>query len=172
MTLETLIYEKKEGLAVITLNRPESLNSINTRMQAELKVVWEDLEKDRKIRVILITGGTKCFSAGADIKETFPPGQSRPSSRDQFKKFEDDDRPFLAAISGFCLGGGLELALCCDLRLATPSAQFGLPELRFGSRGRGHATAAPDCRHHQGQGNALHRRPHRRRRGLTDRADQ
>ncbi len=133
MAYETLIFEKKDGIAIITMNRPDNLNSINTRMQAEMKAIWEDLEQDRSIRVIIFTGGEKCFSAGADIKEQFPAGQSRPSSRDQFKKFEDDDRPIIAAISGFCLGGGLELALCCDLRIATESAKFGLPELRIGS---------------------------------------
>jgi enoyl-CoA hydratase len=133
MTYETLMVEKKEALSIITMNRPDNLNSINTKMQAEMKAIWEDLEQDRNIRVIIFTGGDKCFSAGADIKEQFPAGQSRPSSRDQFKKFEDDDRPFIAAISGFCLGGGLELALCCDLRIATESARFGLPELRIGS---------------------------------------
>ncbi len=133
MSYETMIFEKREGLAIVTMNRPDNLNSINTRMQAEMKAIWEDLEQDRNIRVIIFTGAGQCFSAGADIKEQFPAGQSRPSSRDQFKKFEDDDRPFIAAISGFCLGGGLELALCCDLRLATGSARFGLPELRIGA---------------------------------------
>jgi enoyl-CoA hydratase len=133
MAYETMNFEKKNDMAVLTMNRPENLNSINTRMQAEMKTIWEEIEKDRSIRVIIITGGEKCFSAGADIKEQFPPGQSRPSSRDQFKKFEDDDRPFIAAISGFCLGGGLELALCCDLRIASPSSKFGLVELRIGS---------------------------------------
>ena len=133
MAYETMNFEKKNNMAVLTMNRPENLNSINTRMQAEMKAIWEEIEKDRSIRVIIITGGEKCFSAGADIKEQFPAGQSRPSSRDQFKKFEDDDRPFIAAISGFCLGGGLELALCCDLRIASPSSKFGLVELRIGS---------------------------------------
>jgi enoyl-CoA hydratase len=133
MAYETINFEKKNDMAVLTMNRPENLNSINTRMQAEMKAIWEQIEKDRSIRVIIITGGEKCFSAGADIKEQFPAGQSRPSSRDQFKKFEDDDRPFIAAISGFCLGGGLELALCCDLRIASPSSKFGLVELRIGS---------------------------------------
>jgi enoyl-CoA hydratase len=133
MTYETIIFEKQNDLAIITMNRPENLNSINTRMQAEMKAIWEQIEEDRSIRVIIFTGGEKCFCAGADIKEQFPAGRSRPSSRDQFKKFEDDDRPIIAAISGFCLGGGLELALCCDLRLASPSSKFGLVELRIGS---------------------------------------
>jgi len=133
MPYETMVFEKKGDVAIMTMNRPDSLNSINTRMQAEMKDIWEQVEQDKHIRVIIITGGDKCFSAGADIKEQFPEGQSRPSSRDQFKKFEDDDRLFIAAISGYCLGGGLELALCCDLRIATETAQLGLVELRIGS---------------------------------------
>jgi enoyl-CoA hydratase len=133
MAYETMVFEKKEDVAIITMNRPDNLNSINTRMQAEMKEIWDQVEQDKHIRVIIITGGEKCFSAGADIKEQFPPGKSRPSSRDQFKKFEDDDRPIIAAISGFCLGGGLELALCCDLRIASETAQFGLVELRIGA---------------------------------------
>ncbi|MGA3086284.1 MAG: enoyl-CoA hydratase/isomerase family protein [Thermodesulfobacteriota bacterium] len=133
MIYETMMFEKKDGIAIITMNRPENLNSINTKMQAEMKDIWEQVEVDKSIRVVIFTGGEKCFCAGADIKEVFPPGQSRPSSRDQFKKFEDDPRISIAAISGFCLGGGLELALCCDLRIATDTAKFGLVELRIGS---------------------------------------
>jgi enoyl-CoA hydratase len=133
MAYETMLYEKENGIAIVTLNRPESLNSVNTRMQAEMKEIWDDIERDRGVRVVIITGGEKCFSAGADIREQFPPGVSRPSSRDQFKKIEDFDRPSIAAISGFCLGGGLELALCCDLRIASETAQFGLVELKVGA---------------------------------------
>jgi enoyl-CoA hydratase len=132
MAFETLIYDKGDGIAVLTLNRPDSLNSVNTKMQAEMKKVWGDIEQDKNVRVVIITGGEKCFSAGADIREQFPPGVSRPSSRDQFKKIEDFDRPSIAAISGYCLGGGLELALCCDLRIASETAQFGLVELKVG----------------------------------------
>ena len=132
MAYETLIYDKGDGIAIMTLNRPENLNSVNTKMQSEMKEVWEDIEKDKSVRVVIITGGEKCFSAGADIREQFPPGVSRPSSRDQFKKIEDFERPTIAAISGYCLGGGLELALCCDLRIATVTAQFGLVELKVG----------------------------------------
>lgn len=132
MEFETLLYDKKDGIAVLTLNRPDSLNSVNTKMQAEMKEVWEDIVRDKNVRVVIITGGEKCFSAGADIREKFPPGVTRPSSRDQFKKIEDFDRPSIAAISGYCLGGGLELALCCDLRIASETAQFGLVELKVG----------------------------------------
>ena len=132
MAYETLLYDKGDGIAVLTLNRPDSLNSVNTKMQAEMKETWDDIEHDKNVRVVIITGGEKCFSAGADIREQFPPGVSRPSSRDQFKKIEDFDRPSIAAISGYCLGGGLELALCCDLRIASETAQFGLVELKVG----------------------------------------
>ncbi|UCH52049.1 MAG: enoyl-CoA hydratase/isomerase family protein [Chloroflexota bacterium] len=132
MVFETLLYDKGDGIAVLTLNRPDSLNSVNTKMQAEMKEAWDDIEQDKNVRVVIITGGEKCFSAGADIREQFPPGVARPSSRDQFKKIEDFDRPSIAAISGYCLGGGLELALCCDLRIASETAQFGLVELRVG----------------------------------------
>jgi enoyl-CoA hydratase len=132
MAFETLLYDKGDGIAVLTLNRPDSLNSVNTKMQAEMKEIWGDIEQDKNVRVVIITGGEKCFSAGADIREQFPPGMSRPSSRDQFKKIEDFDRPSIAAISGYCLGGGLELALCCDLRIASETAQFGLVELKVG----------------------------------------
>jgi enoyl-CoA hydratase len=132
MAYETLLYDKEDGIAVLTLNRPDSLNSVNTKMQAEMKEIWDDIEQDKNVRVVIITGGEKCFSAGADIREQFPPGVSRPSSRDQFKEIEDFDRPSIAAISGYCLGGGLELALCCDLRIASETAQFGLVELRVG----------------------------------------
>ncbi|MFC1940269.1 enoyl-CoA hydratase/isomerase family protein [Chloroflexota bacterium] len=133
MEYETLLYEKEDGIAIITLNRPDSLNAVNTKMQAEMREVWSDIEQDKGIRVIIITGGEKCFCAGADIREQFPPGVSRPSSRDQFKKIEDFERPSIAAISGYCLGGGLELALCCDLRIASDTAQFGLVEPRIGT---------------------------------------
>ncbi|MBN1380792.1 MAG: enoyl-CoA hydratase/isomerase family protein [Deltaproteobacteria bacterium] len=133
MAYETMKFEKTDGLAIMTMNRPDSLNSVNTKMQAEMEDIWNQIEADKGIRVVIITGGDKCFCAGADIKEQFPPGQSRPSSRDFFKRIEDSPLPSIAAISGFCLGGGLELALCCDLRIATNSAKFGLVELRIGS---------------------------------------
>ncbi len=133
MPYETMLYEKEDGLAVVTLNRPESLNSVNTKMQTEMKEIWEDIERDKSVRVIIFTGGDSVFCSGADIREQFPPGLSRPSSRDQFRRIEDYERPSIAAISGYCLGGGLELALCCDLRIASETAQFGLVELRIGA---------------------------------------
>lgn len=133
MAYETMIYKKQKGIAILTLNRPDQLNSVNTVMQKEMKEIWSDIEGDRNIRVIIITGGDKCFCAGADIKEKFPPGESRPSSRDMFKKIEDYDGPTIAAISGYCLGGGLELALCCDQCIASETARLGLAEIKIGA---------------------------------------
>lgn len=133
MAYETMIYEKEDGIAIFTMNRPDQLNSVNTTMQKEMKEIWKDIEEDRNIRVVIITGGDKCFCAGADIREKFPPGISRPSSRDFFKKIEDYDGPTIAAISGYCLGGGLELALCCDLRIASENARLGLAEIKIGA---------------------------------------
>ena len=133
MAYETMLYGKEVGLAVVTLSRPDKLNSVNTKMQAEMKEIWDDIERDKSVRLVIITGGEKCFSAGADVREVFPPGTARRSSRDQFKKIEDSDRIAIAAISGYCLGGGLELALCCDLRLASETAQFGLVEINIGA---------------------------------------
>jgi enoyl-CoA hydratase len=102
-------------------------------MQGDMKAILDDIEQDRSIRVIILTGGEKIFSAGADIREQFPPGVTRPSSRDIYKRFEDYPLPSIAAISGYCLGGGLELALCCDLLIATETSQFGLVEIRIGA---------------------------------------
>ena len=121
MAYETMKFEKKDGIAVMTMNRPDSLNSINMQMQAEMKDIWGQIEADKSIRVIIIIGSDKCFCAGADIKEQFPPGHLRPSSRDFFKKIEDYDVPSIAAISGFCLGGASNLpcaAICASPRTA------------------------------------------------------
>lgn len=133
MAYETMLYEKENGIAIVTLNRPETLNSVNTKMQADMKAILDDIDRDKSIRVIILSGGEKVFSAGADVREQFPPGVTRPSSRDIYKRFEDSPLPCIAALSGYCLGGGLELALCCDLLIASDTAQFGLVEIRLGT---------------------------------------
>jgi enoyl-CoA hydratase len=133
MAYETMLYEKENGIAIVTLNRPETLNSVNTKMQADMKAILDEIERDKSTRVIIITGGGKVFCAGADVREQFPPGVTRPSSRGIYKRLEDSPLPSIAAISGYCLGGGLELALCCDLRIASETARFGLVEIRIGA---------------------------------------
>jgi enoyl-CoA hydratase len=132
MAYETLNFERESGMVVVTLNRPNQMNSINTAMQKDLKDLLNEIENDSSIRVVVITGGEKCFCTGRDIKEVFPPGVRPPSSRNYFKRIEDLDRPTIAAVSGYCLGGGLELALCCDLRIASDTARFGLAEIKVG----------------------------------------
>lgn len=133
MRYETLIYQKEEGIAIVTLNRPGNLNAINTRMHNELEAVIGDIERDQGVRVVIFTGGEKCFSSGADIREKFPPGQKRKSEADLWRRIENLDKPVIAAISGYALGGGLQLALACDLRIASETAEFGLPEVKLGS---------------------------------------
>lgn len=133
MSHETLIYEKENGIAIVTLNRPASVNAINTQMHNELEEVVADIESDREVRVVIITGGQKCFCAGADIKEKLPPGVMRKGEAELWRRIENLDRPVIAAISGYALGGGLQLALACDLRIASETAQFGLPEVKLGA---------------------------------------
>lgn len=133
MSYGALIYEKGNGIAIVTLDRPASVNAINTQMHNELEEAVTDIEGDREVRVVIITGGEKCFCAGADIKEKFPPGVMRKGEAELWRRIENLDRPVIAAISGYALGGGLQLALACDLRIASETAQFGLPEVKLGA---------------------------------------
>ncbi len=137
MQLETLIYEKKDYIAWITLNRPEVRNAQNDTMRAELVKVLEDCRDDDNVRVIIITGaGDKAFSAGADISE-FPKkmpadwlrGKGSLRAVDLIREIP---KPVIAMVNGFALGGGCELAMACDIIIASENAQFGQPEIRVG----------------------------------------
>lgn len=138
MSYETIIVEKKaeEKLAVITFNRPEVRNAINPQMRLELLKAVTELEEDGEVRAVILTGGTKIFAAGADIAamanstamEMFGPAVLW----DVTFKMEESKKPYIAAIAGFCLGGGCELALACDIRIAAESAQMGQPEINIG----------------------------------------
>lgn len=124
--------------AVVTLSRPEALNALNIELLEELGSVLSELFKDKKVRGIIITGdGDKAFVAGADIKELASLSKEdahRLSIRGQklFKSIEDSPKPVIAAINGFALGGGCELAMSCHLRIATENAKFGQPEVNLG----------------------------------------
>jgi len=127
---------RKNGIATITLARPETLNVLDTGMLTSLGRALEELEGEGKVRTVLLTGG-KHFSAGADIREMAEktPGEAEAFSRlghAVFRRLETLSRPVIAAISGAALGGGCELALACDLRLAGASARFGQPEVSLG----------------------------------------
>jgi enoyl-CoA hydratase len=137
MAYETIILEKKERVATITLNRPP-MNPLNRQMYEELGQVAEELNADPEVKVVIITGaGDKAFAAGLDVKEV--EGKSViemkdfwACSRDASSRLAGIEKPVIAAINGLALGGGLELALCCDLRIASEGTRFGQPEVTLG----------------------------------------
>lgn len=133
-----ILYEKKERTAVLTFNRPAALNALNTEVNLTLIDLLDRAEADPDIRVVVLTGsGDKAFVAGADIIEMMNMGamQARLHAI-RAKRVTDKiwklSKPVIAAINGFCLGGGLEYALACDLRVASEKAKFGLPEINLG----------------------------------------
>jgi enoyl-CoA hydratase/carnithine racemase len=139
VSYEAILLEQHDGVATITLNRPDVLNAQNTAMRRDLVDAFSRLRADESTRVIVVTGaGERAFSAGADIREFLePPVPTR--FREERKRLDyrgEMDRcpqPIIAAIRGFALGGGLELALACDIRIAATGARFGLPEAKIGS---------------------------------------
>jgi enoyl-CoA hydratase len=132
-----IVYENKEQVATITLNRPKSLNALNTALLTELKDALGDAEVDVAVRVIVITGaGEKAFCAGADVAEIRDKNPEEARAWSQWVQgvltfIERMRKPVIAKIHGFCLGGGLELAMACDFRIASENALFGLPEVNL-----------------------------------------
>jgi len=135
---EVIIYEKQDGVGYITLNRPKALNAYNIRMRDELYQVLAAIKDDDDVRVVIIKGqGEKAFCAGADLTEflTAPsPIIARQVrwERDVWGLFLSITKPFIAALHGYVLGDGVEIALCCDIRVASEDAQFGTPEMGLG----------------------------------------
>lgn len=140
MEHETLLVEVKEGVATLTLNRPQAMNAITQRMKDELAAVLPALEDDPEVRVLLLTGaGEKAFCAGADIREraASDPSPSEFFVRQQathrvFTRLEQFGKPVLAALNGVAYGGGAEIALCADLRMAADTASIGFTEVNLG----------------------------------------
>lgn len=138
MPFEHILYEAAEGIARLTINRPEKLNTLNARVMSELDDAFAAIEADASVRALILTGaGEKAFVAGADIQELAEQNAleaQRMSLRGQriFRRLETMAKPSVAAINGYALGGGLELALCCTLRVASPNARLGLPEIKLG----------------------------------------
>lgn len=136
MSYETILANKEDGICFVTLNRPKSLNAINIQMVYDLEALIKEIEDDREIRCVVITGAGKGFCAGADINELvkhnfqIPEFQRRYSF---FNRLEDLGKPTIAAINGQCNGGGLELVLCCDFRIASEEAKMGLGEVKLGA---------------------------------------
>src|SRR5271170_7808412 len=137
MDLQFIKYEKKDHLAHITLNRPEVMNALHPFCHVEMDQVWDDFAADRNAWVAIITGaGEKAFSAGNDLKYTAAHrGEPMPRWRGGFAGITsrfDINKPIIAAVNGFALGGGCEIALACDIIVAADHARFGLPEPRVG----------------------------------------
>jgi enoyl-CoA hydratase len=135
---ETLIFEKTGPMAEVTLNRPEVLNIHNMAMRDDLFEVLSAIREDDEIRVVLVKGaGEKAFCAGADLKEflTAPPPTAARDVRfdaDLWHLFTHMPQPLMAAVHGYCLGSGIEIALCCDLVITSEDSKFGLPEVGLG----------------------------------------
>jgi enoyl-CoA hydratase/carnithine racemase len=135
---ETVIYEKNDSIAHITLNRPQALNAFSVRMRDDLYEVLSAIKADDEVRVAVFKGaGDKAFCAGADLKEflTAPSvvrARQIRSIRDLWRLFLSVPQPLIAALHGYVLGSGIEIALYCDLRIATPDVVFGLPEVSLG----------------------------------------
>ena len=134
---ENVLIERLDRVAVITINRPDKLNALNIQTRLELSDALDELRADDQIRVVIITGsGEKAFIAGADISEfegrTAIQQRAVMRSRNIFTTAEEFPKPLIAMINGFCLGGGNELAMSCDLRIASEKARFGQPEINLG----------------------------------------
>lgn len=134
---ENILLDRLGRIAKITINRPDKLNALNIKTRQELAEALDELRVDDEIRVVVITGaGEKAFVAGADINEfagrTAVQQRTVMKARSIFTAAEDFPKPLIAMINGFCLGGGCELALSCDIRIAGERARFGQPEINLG----------------------------------------
>ena len=135
MTFETLLYEKRDAVALITLNRPKALNALNSTVLSELRDLLGQVAADDEIGAVVLTGSEKAFAAGADIKEMQPLNFVDVYLSDFLGGWDDvarNRKPIIAAVSGFALGGGCELAMMCDFIIASETAKFGQPEITLG----------------------------------------
>jgi enoyl-CoA hydratase len=138
MPFDNLLVEREAGIAVLTIHRPQRLNALDARTLEELRQAFLDFQQDHSVRCVIVTGsGDKAFVAGADINELAgdaPDAAKRRALAGQhvFEVIEQLGKPVIAAVNGFALGGGCELAMACSLRLASDTARFGQPEINLG----------------------------------------
>jgi enoyl-CoA hydratase len=138
MEFECIMYQKDEGVATIKLNRPQVLNAMNKQLWLDFQVALEDVKNDPEVKVLIITGEGRAFSTGADLKDS--KDRSIEDYRDYLVELQETSRkiirfekPIIAAINGYALGSGYELALACDIRLAAEEAKIGSPEAKVTS---------------------------------------
>ena len=135
MSYDNILVERHDGVGLITLNRPKALNALNNALMTELAAALDDFESDPALGTIVITGNDKAFAAGADIKEMQPSTMMDMYLPDRFDVWDRVTRcrkPVIAAVAGYALGGGCELAMMCDFILAADTAKFGQPEINIG----------------------------------------
>jgi len=147
MNLDNVTYEVKEDIGTITINRPQKKNALNRATRMELRKLLEEIRSSKELRILIITGaGQDAFIAGADIPEMKEMNQwdmmdnLSTLSQQLYTDFGNLEIPVIAMINGYCFGGGLELALACDIRIASEDASFGQPEIRLGIMPGGGAT--------------------------------
>ncbi|GBD41130.1 putative enoyl-CoA hydratase echA8 [bacterium HR39] len=136
MAYETILVERRGPVGLITLNRPRQLNALNSQLIRELNQALDELEADDSIAAIVITGSEKAFAAGADIKEMMEldfMGAFRSDFIAPWQKVAERKKPLIAAVAGYALGGGCELAMMCDIIVAAENARFGQPEINLGT---------------------------------------
>lgn len=135
MNYENILVTREAPLGLVTLNRPKVLNALNSELMAELVDALETLDKDSEVRCLILTGSEKAFAAGADISEMVDASAIEMFQRNNIARFDrimQITKPIIAAVSGFALGGGCELALLCDVIVASDTARFGQPEINLG----------------------------------------
>ena len=136
MAYETLIVEIEDYVAVVRLNRPDALNALNLKLMQELAAALAAADRNDKVRCIILTGSEKAFAAGADVREMAGKGFADVFGEDLFGVEAEAilrvRKPIIAAVSGYCLGGGCELAMMCDFIIASDTAKFGQPEINLG----------------------------------------